>query len=171
MVWRTYKIKTPVYWLLLLLPALYACGHYSFSGVSTNAQSITVSTFFNNAGAGPADLAQNLTIQLRDYYQRNSRLAVVNEGGELYVEGEIINYSVAPIAPTGNDRSAQTRLSIAVRIRFVNTLNESENFEETITQYADFDQGLSLSDVENAKVQEILDKIIFDIFQRTVANW
>lgn len=171
MVWRICKINPALILILLLLPGLYGCGHYSFSGVSTNAQSITVATFFNNAGAGPADLAQNLTIQLRDYYQRNSRLAVVNDGGDLYVEGEITGYSIAPIAPTGNDQAAQTRLSISVRIRYVNTLNEEENFEETITQYADFDQGLSLSDVESSKVQEILDKIIFDIFQRTVANW
>lgn len=167
MAWKIYNF------LLALVSGLglAACKYYSFSGVSTNAKSITVATFFNSTGAGPADLAQILTIQLREYYQRNSRLAVVNDDGELYVEGEITNYAIAPIAPTGDDRAAQTRLSISVRIRFVNTLDEKENFEETITQYADFDQGINLADVEASIVPEILDRIIFDIFQRTLANW
>jgi hypothetical protein len=167
MIWKICKHTALVLGLMLISQS---CGIYSFSGTSTTAKSITVNAFFNTGG-GPPNLAQNLTEQLRSYYLQNTRLAVVNDNGELLVEGEIINYQTTPLAPTANDRAAQTRLTIGVKVRFTNNIAPDEDFEQTFTQYADFDQGLSLSQVEGQKVQEILEKIIFDIFQKTVANW
>ncbi|MGD1842100.1 MAG: LptE family protein [Thermonemataceae bacterium] len=154
----------------MMIPVLLGCGVYSMSGATTDAQSITVNNFLNSGG-GPPNLAQTLTEDLKSYYLQNTRLNIVNEGGELLVEGEIIGYQTTPLAPTADDRAAQTRLTINVAVRFTNNLHPEKDFDQTFTQFADFDQDLSLAQVEGEKVQEILEKIIYDIFQKTVADW
>src|ERR1043165_6429985 len=97
------------------------CIKYSLSGASTNAKSIQVDQFYNNTELSPANLGQTLTNRVKDYYQQNSSLRVVPSGGELQIEGTIVTYAPAPIAPQASSGSganttpnygAQTRLTI-----------------------------------------------------------
>jgi hypothetical protein len=155
--------------LLLLTILLSSCGIYTLSGVSATGK-IKV-TAFTNSGGGPPNMAQNLTENLRLYYIQNSRLQVVNNEEKYLVEGEIMSYQLAPIAPTSTDIAAKNRLTMSVKVRFTNNQNSEEDFDQTFTQYADFEQGKSLSQVETEKIKEIFDKIIYDIFQKTAAQW
>ncbi len=155
--------------LFLFLNLLSSCGIYTLSGV--NATGKIKVTAFANSGGGPPNMAQNLTENLRLYYIQNSRLQVVNAEEKYLVEGEIMSYQLAPIAPTSTDLAAKNRLTMTVKVRFTNNQNSEEDFDENFTQYADFNQGQSLSQVENDKIKEIFDKIIYDIFQKTAAQW
>lgn len=164
--------------LTLITIGLSSCGVYTFTGTNTNAQSITVLNFYNDTGMGPATLSQLFTEELRDYYQRNTSLAIVETGGELLVEGSIVGYNTMPVAPiaSGNDQQADvagsTRLTIRVQVDFTNTLNEEEDFSRSFSFYDDFDSRTSnLTAEEDQLIDTIFDQIIFDIFNATVANW
>ncbi|HNP08435.1 MAG TPA: hypothetical protein PKN99_12460, partial [Cyclobacteriaceae bacterium] len=84
---------------LILISFIWGCGAYSFTGASTAADTIVVAEFFNNTDLAPANLAQNFTNDLKDFYQRNSNLSVVQENGQLRIEGTIVEYAIRPIAP------------------------------------------------------------------------
>ena len=164
--------------LALIIAGLYGCGVYTFTGTNTTAQSISVLNFYNDTGMGPATLSQQFTERLRDYYQRNTNLAIVESGGELLVEGSIVGYNTMPVAPvaSGNDQQADvagsTRLTIRVQVDFTNTQNEEEDFSRSFSFYADFDSRTSnLTAEEDQLIDTIFDQIIFDIFNATVANW
>ena len=164
--------------IILITIGLHGCGVYTFTGTNTNAQSITVLNFYNDTGMGPATLSQQFTERLRDYYQRNTSLAIVESGGELVVEGSIVGYNTMPVAPiaSGNDQQADvagsTRLTIRVQVDFTNTLNEEEDFSRSFSFYDDFDSRTSnLTAEEDQLIDTIFDQIIFDIFNATVANW
>ena len=156
---------------------LSGCGIYSFSGASTAAKTITVEQFFNNTDLAPANVSQNFTNKLKDYYQRNSSLKVVPENGELQVDGTISEYRINPIAPvsSGNqtiDAAALTRLTISVKMSYVDTLEPKNSFKDrTFSFYADFPNTEILTNVQEDLEKKIFDQILTDIFNATVANW
>lgn len=170
-------------WLLLPFSfvLLLDCGVYSFNGASidyTTTKTISVTNFFNDTAGGPPNMGQFFTEELREYFQRNTKLELVSNKGDLQFEGAIANYDIRPQAVTssGNrnlsDQSGLMRLNIGVEVAFTNTKKEEESFKRVFSFYADYDPSNStLSAVEDDLVEEIFDQIIFDIFQASVAQW
>lgn len=174
--WKSCKIIFSGVITISLL-ALSGCGIYSFTGVAITAETITINPFYNDADGGPPDLSQIFTNDLRDYYLQNTNLTLVKNDGELQVEGAVTGYRLTPVAPTaggnnGLDLSELTRLTITVSASYVNTLDDTFNFEnKRFSFYADFPSSDNLNAVENRLIDEIYDQIILDIFNASVANW
>lgn len=177
---RPISILTSTISISILL-LLSGCIKYSLSGASTNAKSIQVDPFYNNTELSAANLGQTLTNRVKDYYQQNSSLRVVPTNGELQIEGTIITYATAPIAPqasqgTGTNATpnygAQTRLTIAVKVNYVDNLVPSNSFKDrTFSFYADFDNTSDFFTVQEGLEKKIFDQIMIDIFNATIANW
>ena len=163
--------------ILIGITFLSGCGVYSFSGASTAAKNISIEQFFNNTDLAPANVAQNFTNKLKDYYQQNSSLKVVLENGELHVDGAITEYRINPIAPVSSgaqtiDAAALTRLTISVKLSYVDGLETKNSFKDKIfTFYADFPNTVNLTSVQESLEKKIFDQILIDIFNATVANW
>ncbi len=180
---RRVKMKSSLSLMLLAVAALIpvSCGmsvNYSLTGSSTTAKTISIAEFYNNADLGPANMSQVLTNDLKNYFVQNSSLSVVAEEGELQLEGEISNLQITPIAPTATgdpteiNRASSTRLTITVRATYINTLEEDKSFKDkSFSFYKDFDNELNVSDVEEAFIKEIFQRIINDIFNASIANW
>ncbi len=165
--------------LLVLLVSVSGCGFkYSLSGAATTAKTIQVDLFYNNTDLGPANLGQNFTNKLKDYYQRNSSLKVVEENGELLIEGTLVQYAVAPLAPVAGTSAAQpsqaalTRLTIGVKANYVDTKEPKNSFKDkTFSFYADFPNDQNLISIQESLENKIFDQIFLDIFNATLANW
>lgn len=154
------------------------CGVYSFTGGGTEANNISIRDIYNNADLGPANMGQDFTNQLKNYFVQNTKLSIVPEDGELQMEGEISNYTLSQIAPvsTGDPNeynpASSTRLTISVKITYINTLDETMSFrDKTFSFYKDFPNDQNLSDVEDAYVRQIFERLVNDIFNASVANW
>ena len=165
-----------------LLCTLSGCGlHYSLSGAATNAKTIVVDQFFNNTDLGPANLAQDFTNRVKDYFQQNSSLRVVQENGELQIDGVITEYRLTPVAPTATvgaspnlatNSAALTRLTIVVKVNYVDTTDPKNSFKEkSFSFYQDFDNALNFTTLQEDLQKKIFDQILIDIFNGTVANW
>jgi Lipopolysaccharide-assembly len=171
-----FKIRSGVLSSLLLIIS-QACGVYSFTGTTITAETISINTFYNDTRNGPANLGVIFTDQLRDYFQNNTSLALVGDGGELQMEGAVASYRLTPVAPSAaqsdqaRDVANLTRLTITVKVDYVNLENEDFNFNKSFSQFADFNSEIGLTAVEDALIQEIFDLIILDIFNASVANW
>ena len=172
------SLKTSLFAALLVLSVTTQCSVYSFSGAATTAKTITVENFFNNTDLAPANLGQTFTNKLKDYYQQNSSLRVVNENGELHIEGTISEYRINPVAPvsTGNindvNTAALSRLTIAVKITYEDSTEPKNNFKDrSFSFYKDFDNNLNFTSVQEDLEKKIFDQIMIDIFNATVANW
>jgi hypothetical protein len=164
---------------LALVPL--SCGvsaKYSMSGTTTSAETISIAEFYNNADLGPANMSQVFTNDLKNYFVQNSSLSVVGEEGQLQLDGEITDLRITPISPTATEnpneinRASATRLTITVKATYINTLDEKMSFKDkSFSFYKDFDNELNVSDVEEAFIKEIFQRIINDIFNASVANW
>jgi len=160
-----------------LLLTCGGCGVYSFTGVAITAETLSIEDFYNDADGGPPDLAQTFKNKITDYYQSNTNLTLVPDNGELQIEGSVASYRLSPVAPSAAsgdfENSAQlTRLTITVRATYINTTDDSFNFEnKSFSFYSDFDNNQSLTAIETQLIDEIYDQIILDIFNASVANW
>jgi len=155
-----------------------ACGVYSFQGTTTQAKNLSIQEFYNNTDLGPANLGQTFTNRLKDYFIQNTNLSIVQSNAELQLEGIITEYRITPIAPTstGNpdDRNSasSTRLTIVVKVNYLNTLDETMSFKDkSFSFFKDFSNDQNLADIEESLIRQIFDQISLDIFNASVANW
>jgi len=163
---------------LLSITFFQGCGIYSLSGAATTAKTIQVDQFYNNTDLGPANLGQNFTNRLKDYYQQNSSLKVVSESGELQIEGTLVQYAVAPLAPVAGASAAQpsqaalTRLTIGIKVNYVDTKEPKNSFKDrSFSFYADFPNDRNLITEQEGLEKKIFDQIFIDLFNATLANW
>ena len=164
--------------LSIIIPALAllfnACKvSYSFSGASTGTlNTVSVQYFQDRSNLAPVSLPQTFTDELRDFIQRQTKLTLVNDLGEANFEGEIRIYDgQKPVAISGNDQASLNRFTISVNIKYTNSKDTKLNFEQTFSQYQDYDSRRSFPEVEAELTQEIVKLIIEDIFNRAFVNW
>jgi hypothetical protein len=168
----TYKELILVVWLLFLFTGCSV--NYSFTGasISPEVKSINIKYFPNNASLVEPTLSQKLTDGLRDKFTSETSLVLVNDGGDLIMEGAITGYRTTPVAIQGNDQAALNRLTITIEVTYINTLDENMSFENTnFTRYADYSSSRNLVEVQEALVEEINQMLIEDVFNKAVINW
>ncbi len=158
---------------ILMVLSLSACKIYSLSGASISPDTKTVSVAYieNNAALVNPTLSQTLTESLKDRIVSQTGLQLIRTSADLDFEGTIIDYSIKPLAIQGNEFAAQNRLTISVKIRFSNNKDESKNFEQVFTRYADYPGTQTLSTVEADLIKTINTQLIDDIFNKAFVNW
>ncbi|MBW6460924.1 MAG: hypothetical protein K0B08_10170 [Bacteroidales bacterium] len=166
-------IKASGFLLLLYMLALAGCGVYSFTGASipVGAKTISISYFINNAPFIEPTLSHNLTDALRDKFLSQTSLSFVSQDGDLHLEGVITDYSTRPIAIQADQTAAQNRLNVQVRVKYVNTLDPSKDFETTFSRYEDYPSTQDLNAVKDQLLALINEALVDDIFNRAVVNW
>tara|TARA_B100001059_G_scaffold230597_1_gene265046 strand:- start:2702 stop:3226 length:525 start_codon:yes stop_codon:yes gene_type:complete len=164
--------------IIIISSLVISCGIYSFTGSSipVGVETFQVDYFENTAGGKPGStiepgLDRDFTIALQDLIVNQTSLNLVNEGGDIKYSGEIIEFSVTPMAATAEIRAAQNRLTMAVMVSYENVLNEEDNIEKRFSFYYDFPGNLQVYDIKDSALEEIFERIIQDIFNETLAKW
>lgn len=165
------KLKTLLASMLLF--TLSSCGIYNFTGVGDiEATTFQVNYFQNNADIVEPGVERDFTIRLQDLIQNQTNLSLTNSGGELIYEGEITQFRVTPMTATADQRAAQNRLTITVNVRYINTLDEEDNFEKPFSFYHDYPAASLLSgSVLDAALDEIFERITQDVFNESLNKW
>jgi len=145
---------------------------YSFTGasISPNIKTISVDYFPNHALLVNPTLSQTFTEALKDKFVNQTSLELVSDEGDLQFSGAITRYTTTPAAITG-DLASQTRLTIIIQVKFVNTKNPNQDFDKAFSHYADYPSSESLDAVEDQLITDIVEKITDDIFNKSVSNW
>lgn len=159
--------------LLAFIPLICGCGIYSFSGTSIapDVESITVMTIQNRAMRVNPSLSNLLTEELKEKYRRLTKLRLDPDNGDLIIEGDILTYETTALAVTTQEIASQNRLTVTVKIKYTNIKHPEENFEKSFAAFEDYASTMSLDAVESSLVDLIVEKIVDEIFNATVANW
>lgn len=147
---------------------------YSLNGASidyTKIKTVSITDFQNLAPTVYPPLAQRFTEDLKDRFQRQTRLRDIPTNGDLSIEGEIVGYDLSAEAVQENAFAAKTRLTLRINVRFTNKVNEEENFEREFTSFGTFDSSQMFVDVQDQLCEELTKDIINQIFNATVENW
>jgi outer membrane lipopolysaccharide assembly protein LptE/RlpB len=166
--------KSIILLVLVLLTFIFqSCGFYSFTSASLppEVKTISVQYFPNKASMVQPLLSKNITEALQDKFRSESRLSVTQRNGDLSLEGEITGYDTQPIAIQGNQIAAMNRLTVTVNVRFRNRFDEKANYESSFSRYRDYASSKSLSSAESSLLPVMIEELVQDIYNKSVANW
>ncbi|MCL6218660.1 LptE family protein [Zunongwangia pacifica] len=152
---------------------LVSCGIYSFTGASTgDAKSFQVNNFQNTSDLIEPGIERTFKLNLQDLIQNQTNLTLTNNNADLIFEGEIIDYYISPMTATAQNTAAQNRLTIAVQVRYYNTLEPEKDFDRRFSFYYDYDARTQLVGGElNTAIEEIYNRITQDIFNAALTDW
>lgn len=161
---------------VVLSLVLVSCGYkvsYTLSGASipVDAKTYSVAYFPNNATMVSPILSSTLTDELKDIFSSRTKLLEVTEGGDFAFEGEIVNYTSTTASVSSDDYALLNRLTITVKVRFTNMIDETKSFNKTFSAFQDYDSSNLLTEVEGTLIPEIVDEIVLDIFQAAASDW
>ena len=160
---------------ILISLALSACSiSYQLNGASidyTLTKTISFEYIPIKASLVYAPLAVTFNDKLQQRYVNQTRLSQVDKDGDLQISGAITGYSLSNGPVDKDSFASSTRLTIKVKIKFVNKNNKTENFEKEFSQFADFPSSQMLNDVQDDLCEELSEKLVDEIFNATVANW
>ncbi len=163
------------YCLLSLLLILNGCSiSFTFNGASidySKTKTISIVDFNNVAELVHPPLAQEFSEKLRDKYVKQTRLQLLKNNGNLHLEGEITGYDLTPMSISQDTYSAETKLTVTINVRFTNNANPDDDFEKRYSAFQSFDSNRMLTDVQDELLTVILDDIIDNIYNDTVAKW
>ena len=146
---------------------------YSLSGASIppDAKTFSVAYFPNNAPMVAPILSATLTDELTQRFATRTSLVQVEEGGDFAFEGEIVGYSSTTSSVSSGDYALQNRLSITVKVKFTNAIDDKMSFNKNFSTYADYDSTKLLNEVESELIPQIVEQLVTDIFQAAASNW
>jgi hypothetical protein len=146
---------------------------YSFTGASPmiGVKTFTVYYFPNRAQLVNPNLSQQLTDALQEKMVRQTSFNQITDNGDLEFSGQITGYDVKPVNISQGDLAAQNRLTISIKVKYVNNKDHDKDWEKSFSEYDDFDSTKSLNDVEDSLVPGIIKKLTDDIFNASIADW
>jgi hypothetical protein len=113
-----------------------------------------------------------MTEAVQEKFRKLTKLEQVDMDGDLEIVGAITGYDVKATSIGANEQAAQNRLTVNVKVTFINRKYPEDNFEDKgFSAYADFDAMQSLDAVEASLCEEIIEQLCDDMFNATVAKW
>ena len=168
------NIMLIAYCLLLIALFNFATCKYGFKdlgGLPTEVKTFRVNYFENKADYKNPQLSPAVTEKLKQKIIGTTRLRQTNDDDAHYdISGYVSRYYTSTTGISGNTTSLN-RLTAEFHLIFKNTLDEKKNFEADVSYSVDFDANLSLSQVEQAKGDEIVRNLTDAIFNKIFSNW
>lgn len=150
------------------------CGIYSFSGTSIrpDVHTITIEPVLNNAMKVNPALANDLSEALKDKFKKLTSLEQVEMDGDLILVVTVESYDVKAQGIAKDETPAQNRLTVTCKATFENVKHPEESFEKkSFAAYQDYDADLTLDEVESSLCDQIIETLVEDIFNASVAQW
>lgn len=144
---------------------------FNGSSVPEDVKIASVQFFENRAPYINPTLSQNFTEALKDRITSESRLIVRSGVGDVDFAGEIVGYDTKPMAIQADAVSAQTRLTVSIKVRYQNFKDPRQNWESSFSAYQDFSSDQNINDVEDELVELIIDELTENIFNKAFSDW
>lgn len=171
------QLKIQVTMCALITLLMVSCGvKYGFTGgsIPKDMKTYSVLYFENLAPMVYTTLSQNFTEGLKERIRTQSTLSQVNADGDAIFEGTITGYTITPasVGAGNNDRAQNSRLSITVKVKYTNKLDQTgeSDFEESFSQFKEF-PGSDVTAYEANLNTEIIKMLTEDIYNKAFANW
>lgn len=160
-------------YFIIIVVFIFFAGCYSFKSTSidTNINTFYVPLMESRADNGPATLAITFTEKLKDKIRSQSRLRFQDTDPDLSFLGTVESFNVTSQAPTSENISALSRLTISIKIDFENRHDETKNWSQSFSYFQDFDGRTNLLDVQESLINTISNQISEDIFNRAFGDW
>ena len=168
------RLKT-VLFVLMSVYLMSGCKvSYSLTGASIDynkTKTITIETFSNRAAYQWAPMAPMFNTTISDRYNNQTKLRQVRRDGDLLLSGEITSYDQTNKSISADGYSSMVQLKMTVKVKFTNNKKHEDDFERSFSASREYDSSQQLSAVQEELVQQMIDDIVDQVFNATVAKW
>lgn len=135
-------------------------------------KTVSIAEFQNVSEYVYAPLAIQFNQELKDMFIQQTRLQLVNSGGDLEISGEITGYNQYNQGVDASGYSSEVKLTLTVKVNYVNNTNHEEDFEEQVfSAFQTYESTQLLTAVQDQLIPLMIEDITEQIFNSTVANW
>ena len=135
-------------------------------------KTVSIAEFQNVSEYVYAPLAIQFNQELKDMFIQQTRLQLVNSGGDLEISGEITGYNQYNQGVDASGYSSEVKLTLTVKVNYVNNTNHEEDFEEKVfSAFQTYESTQLLTAVQDQLIPLMIEDITEQIFNSTVANW
>ena len=157
---------------LLLMSACTVSYKLNRASIDYNTtKTITIETFANRAAYQWAPMATMFNTTLSDTYNHQTKLRQVKREGDLVLSGEITSYDQTNKSISADGYSSMVQLKMTVKVKFTNNKKHTDDFDKSFSASREYDSSQQLSSVQEELVQQMIDDIVDQIFNETVAKW
>lgn len=147
---------------------------YKLNGASIDyntIKTITIETISNRAAYQWSPMAPMFNTSLSDIYNRQTKLRQVKRDGDLVLSGEITSYDQTNKSVAADGYSSMVQLKMTVKIKFTNNKKHDDDFDRAFSASREYDSSQQLASVQEELVQQMIDDIVDQVFNATVADW
>ena len=134
-------------------------------------KTVSIAEFQNQSEYVYAPLAIQFNQELKDMFIQQTRLQLVNSGGDLEISGEITGYNQYNQGVDASGYSSEVKLTLTVNVRYVNNTNHEEDFAQPFSAFQTSESTQLLTAVQDQLIPLMIEDITEQIFNSTVANW
>lgn len=163
--------------LIGLVFVVYSCsikiGLAPISSIDyTKVKTVSIAEFQNRAEYVYAPLAIEFNQKLKDMFIQQTRLRLVNSGGDLEISGEITGYNQYNESVDASGYSSKVKLTLTVKVTYVNNTDHKDDFtDQQFSAFQLYDSSQLLTAVQDQLITLMVKDITEQIFNATVANW
>ena len=162
--------------LVLVVSSWQACiPRYTLNGASIDYnvyRTISFGEFPIRAALVYPPLQSMFENRMTDMIAQQTRLQVIDgRNADLHMEGEITNYQLSPQAVGEDAYASQTRLTITVKVKYVDNRNQALSKDLSFSAYRDFSSSELLVDVQDELCNQICKDLSDLIFNATLGDW
>ena len=144
---------------------------YSFRGGEIPGKTFSIESFTNSAALINPNLAIVMQDELQEKFTNESNLKYTDGIGDAHFLGLITKYDITPVQGTGAETVALNRLTIGIKVTYTNSKSSSQDFDETIESFDDFESTDDFSSIEDELMENISAKLVDLIYQKTMTEW
>ena len=137
----------------------------------TTTKTFSVESFTNRASYQWAPMAPMFNTTISDRYNNQTKLRQVRRDGDLLLSGEITSYDQTNKSISADGYSSMVQLKMTVKVKFTNNKKHEDDFERSFSASREYDSSQQLSAVQEELVQQMIDDIVDQVFNATVAKW
>lgn len=137
----------------------------------TRVKTITIDPFANRAAYQWAPMAPMFNNSISEKYNSQTKLRQVKRDGDLQISGEITAYDQTNKSISSDGYSAMVQLKMTVKVNYKNNTKHDDDFEKSFSSTREYDSSQQLASVQEELVQQMIDDIVDQIFNATVAKW
>jgi len=134
-------------------------------------KSIQLEAFANRASYQWGPMAPMFNNTLSDVFNRQTKLKQVKKDGDLVLSGEITSYDQTNKSISADGYSSMVQLKMTMQVRYTNNKDHKKDFDKSFSANREYDSSQQLSAVQEELVQQMIDDIVDQIFNSTVADW
>ena len=138
-------------------------------------ETFSIESFTNQASIVNPNLAIVFQDALQERFTNESNLKYTDREQEqnhvTFSLVQLIGMKLTPVQGTGTVTVALNRLTISVKVIYINTKDPSLDFEKEFSSYDDFESSEDFASVEDDLMKIISEKLVALVYNETIVDW